>query len=123
MPLRSSDRPARCLARLVLAGALAATLPACGPRQVQVTTGEAGPAASSIEITNGLAQAVNVYVRVPSGSELFLRQVPANSTQTVPVRGVAAGASVTLRATPVDGSQNYSRENFTLAPGATWRVP
>lgn len=125
MSLRSSDRRARRRLRLALAAtALAVALPACGPRQVQVSTGaETGAAASSIEFTNTLGQAVNLYVRVPSGSELFLRQVPANTTQTVPVRGVSAGSSVTLRAAPVDGSVSYTRENVTLGQGVTWRVP
>jgi hypothetical protein len=49
--------------------------------------------------------------------------VPANTTQTVPVRGVSAGSSVTLRAAPVDGSVSYTRENVTLGQGVTWRVP
>ena len=122
----SSARPVRRLARLASTGVLLATaalLPACGPRQVQVTTGEASAAESSVEFTNTLGQAVNLYARVASGSELFLRQVPANSTQSVPVRGVSAGTSVTLRAAPVDGSVSYSRENVVLGRGVVWRVP
>ena len=122
----SSARPARRPVRLFLAGALLASVaavPACGPRQVQVTTGEAAPSESSVEFTNTLSQAVNLYARVASGAELFLRQVPANSTQSVPVRGVSAGTSVTLRAAPVDGSVSYSRENVVLGRGVVWRVP
>ena len=122
----SSARSARRLARLASTGVLLATvaaLPAGGPRQVQVTTGEAAPAESSVEFTNTLGQAVNLYARVASGAELFLRQVPANSTQSVPVRGVSAGTSVTLRAAPVDGSVSYSRENVVLGRGVVWRVP
>jgi hypothetical protein len=88
-----------------------------------VTTGEAVASENSVEFTNTLAQAVNLYARVSTGAELFLRQVPANSTQTVPVRGVAAGTSVTLRAAPVDGSVSYSRENVVLGRGVVWRVP
>ena len=122
----SSAPPVRRLARLTITGVLlatASTLVACGPRQVQVTTGEAAASESSVEFTNTLAQAVNLYARVASGAELFLRQVPANSTQSVPVRGVAAGTSVTLRAAPVDGSVSYSRENVVLGRGVVWRVP
>jgi hypothetical protein len=102
---------------------LAVALPACSPRAVEVTTGEARPAESSIDFTNNLSQAVNVYVRAASGSEIFLRQVAARSTESIPVRGVAAGTSVTLRAAPVDGSTSYSRESVVLGRGVAWRVP
>ena len=101
----------------------AAGLPACGPRQVQVSTGEARAPESSIEFTNNLAQAVNVYVRVSSGAELFLRQVAARTSESIPVRGIAAGTAVTLRAAPVDGSVSYSQENVVLGRGVAWRVP
>jgi hypothetical protein len=51
---------------------------ACGPRQVAVRTGEATAAESTIEFTNNLSQAVNVYVRPNTGAgEIFLRQVAA----------------------------------------------
>lgn len=112
------------LARIALLAALAATAPvACGPRQVEVSTGEARAPESSIEFTNNLAQAVNVYVRVPSGAEQFLRQVGARTSESIPVRGIAAGTAVTLRAAPVDGSVSYSQENVVLGRGVAWRVP
>jgi hypothetical protein len=120
-PTRPARRPLPLLAAaLCLAGG---PLAACGPRAVQVTTGEAPAAESSIDFTNNLAQAVNVYARVSSGSEIFLRQVAGRTTESIAVRGVAAGTSVTLRAAPVDGSANYSRENVVLGRGVAWRVP
>ena len=119
---RPRRRPARPLLAFTLALLVGGT-GACGPRQVQVSTGEAQAAESSIELTNNLAQAVNVYVRAASGSELFLRQVPARTTESIPVRGVPAGTSVVLRAAPVDGSVSYSRENVVLGRGIAWRVP
>lgn len=103
--------------------ALAGAVSACGPRQVQVSTGAPSAAESSVDFTNNLAQAVNVYARVASGAELFLRQVPAKSTESIAVRGVAAGTSVTLRAAPVDGSVSYTQENIVLGRGVAWRVP
>ena len=113
----------RPLLRLVTI-ALTLTVPAACARQVEVRTGESPAPATSIQFTNGLAQAVNLYVRPNSGSgEIFVRQVAANTTETVPVRGVTSGATVTLRAAPVDGSVSYTRENVTLGSGFAWSVP
>ena len=104
--------------------AVTLTAPAACARQVEVRTGESPAPATSIQFTNGLAQAVNVYVRPNSGGgEIFVRQVAANTTETVPVRGVNAGSTVTLRAAPVDGSVSYTRENIVLGAGYVWRVP
>jgi hypothetical protein len=117
--------PRRAVTVLALATAASAaggTLAACGPRQVTVGTGEAS-AESSVEFTNNLSQAVNVYVRVGGAGEVFLRQVPARSTESVAVRGIAPGTSVTLRAAPVDGRQSYTQENIVLGRGVAWRVP
>ena len=127
MTQRPTGAPRRrlpLLARMAVIAALAASAPtACGPRQVVVSTGEARAPESSIEFTNNLAQAVNVYVRVPSGAEQFLRQVGARTSESIPVRGIAAGTAVTLRAAPVDGSVSYSQENVVLGRGVAWRVP
>ncbi len=98
---------------------------ACGPRQVAVRTGETPTASeATIEFTNNLTTAVNVYVRPNTGSgELFLRQVAAGATESIPVRGVSPGTSVRLRATPVSGNPNYEQENVVLGRGYVWRVP
>ncbi len=111
----------------VAAAAAALTLgaAACGGRQVEVRTGET-PAAneSSISFTNNLGQAVNVYVTPASGSgEIFLKQVPARSSEVIAVRGVSPGTAARLRAAPVDGSVNYSRDNVVLGTGFAWTVP
>ena len=104
--------------------ALTLTAPIACARQVEVKTGETPAPSTSIAFTNELAQAVNVYVRPNTGGgEIFVRQVAARTTETIPVRGVAPNTAVTLRAAPVDGSVNYTRENVTLGQGYTWRVP
>lgn len=98
---------------------------ACTGRQVEVSTG-AAPAAEasvSLRVANDLDQPVNVYV-VTGGSEMFVRQVPAKSTDAAVVRGVAPGSVVMLRARPVDGRQVYEKADVTLAAGVfEWRVP
>ena len=88
-----SPHKSTIVAVALVAGLAVAT--ACGPRQVEVRT--APPVADtlgtpSVQLTNNLSQAVNVYVNVSGGTELFLRQVPANTVEKVPVNGVAKGA-------------------------------
>lgn len=108
----------------VLALAAAALLGACGPRQVEVRTSPqtAQTAALSIHMTNNLTQPVNVYV-VSGGTDMFLRQVAANSTEELPVTGVPSGTSVSLKATTVDGARTYSRTNVVLTGQYYWQVP
>lgn len=108
---------------VVIPGTVAAT--ACAARQVEVSTGTepAATTAVSLEFTNNLPQAVNVYLRAGTGSEVFVRQVPGRTTETVPVRGVRDGASVQLRIAPVDGSQAYTRDNVVVGRGTAVRVP
>ena len=102
---------------------VALTLAACGPRQVEVSTGaQPSVAEVGVRVTNNLSQGVNVYV-VSGGSDMFLRQVAANSTETLPVRGVAPGSTVTLRATAVDGSRTYTKDNVVLNGTYVWQVP
>jgi hypothetical protein len=97
----------------------------CGQRQVEVrtappptTTGE-----QTVQITNNLSQAVNVYVTTPARGELFLRQIPANTVEKVPVAGVQSGTSVTLKAVTVDGSRTYQSRNAPLSGTFVWSVP
>jgi hypothetical protein len=97
-------------------------LAACGPRQVEVTTGPQPAADVSIRFTNNLTQAVNLYV-VSGGTDVFLKQVASSSVEVVPVRGIAAGQTVTLRARTVDGTRTYSRDNIYLSANYEWRVP
>lgn len=110
--------------RTMMAAVLLALAAACGPRQAEVRTApEAARAPElAVHVTNNLSQAVNVYV-VNDGTDLFLRQVPANTTMHLPVRGVAAGSTVTLRATTLDGSHTYTRPNVVLNGMFAWTLP
>jgi len=95
---------------------------ACGPRQVEVRTAPTQDAEVAIHFTNNLSRAVNVYVN-SGGSDMFVRQVAANTTEHLPVPGVHSGAVVTLKATPIDGSNGYSRAGVTMSQMVTWTVP
>ena len=108
---------------VVSLGALSA-IAACA-RQVEVQTGESPSTVSAtIAFTNNLTQAVNIYVRPNTGAgEIFIRQVAGRASESVAVRGVSPGTSVTLRAAPVDGSVNYTKENVVLGQGYAWQVP
>jgi hypothetical protein len=96
---------------------------ACSQRPVEVRTAPTVPAGQSVQVTNNLSQAVNVYVSTPGGGELFLRQVPANTVERVPVPGVSAGSQVTFKAVTVDGSRTYQSRNVPLTGMFTWSVP
>jgi hypothetical protein len=106
----------------VLSASLALLLCACGPRQVEVSTGPQPAADVSIRFTNNLTQAVNLYV-TSAGTDVFLKQVAPNAVELVPVRGLAAGTTVTLKARTVDGTRTYSRDNISLTSSYEWRVP
>jgi queuine/archaeosine tRNA-ribosyltransferase len=94
----------------------------CGPRQAEIRTAPTA-AEATIHFTNNLAQAVNVYV-VQGGTETFVRQVGANTTENLPVRGIALGSQVMLRAVTVDGkSQIDSQGPVSLTSLYTWKVP
>jgi hypothetical protein len=80
-------------------------------------------AEATIHFTNSLPQAVNVYV-VQSGTETFVRQVAANTTENLPVRGIALGSQVLLRAVTVDGKSQFDTPNpVALTSMYTWKVP
>ena len=96
---------------------------ACGKRQVEVGTAPSTAAESAIHFTNNLPQAVNVYVVPQSGTEMFVRQVAANTTEHLPVRGVSAGAQVLLRAVTVDGKSTFTSPPTTLTSMYSWKVP
>lgn len=98
----------RVVGAWMVAGAL--LLSACKSRQVEVRTSPStAQSQASVQVSNKLSQAVNVYV-VMSGNETFLRQVAANTSPTLPVQGIPAGSSVTLKAVTVDGARTYSRQ-------------
>ncbi len=113
-------------ARASLIAATLAVATACGPRQVEVRTAPQSTEtsnAASVQLTNNLSQAVNVYVNVSGGTELFLRQVPANTVEKVPVAGVTSGATVSFKAVTVDGSRTYQSRSAPLSPTFLWSVP
>ncbi len=93
-----------------------------GGRQIEVRTGPSVQADVSVHLTNNLTQAVNFYV-VSGGSDIFVKQVGSNSTENVPILGVAAGSTVTLKAVTVDGSRTYTRDNVALNGVYEWKVP
>jgi len=107
---------------LLLLAAITISAAACGPRQVEVSTGAQPAADVSIRFTNNLTQAVNLYV-TSGGTDVFLKQVAASSVEVVPVRGLSAGQTVTLKARTVDGTRTYTRDNIMLAANYDWRVP
>jgi len=107
--------------RPILAAVLL-TVAACGPRQVEVRTAPTQSAEVAIRFTNNLAKAVNVYVNT-GGTDLFVRQVTANTTEHLPVPGISSGTSVTLKATTVDGASTYSRGGVIMTGTVSWRVP
>lgn len=109
-------------ARQLWFGAAFALVTACSPRQVQVRTAPTQQTQVSLQVNNGLAQGVNVYV-VLNGQETFLRQVAANSTVTIPVQGFAPGSTVSLRATTIDGTRTYTRSNLVLNGTVAWALP
>ena len=112
--------------RALFVAAPLAVISACGPRQVEVRTAPETTTTSSapaVQLTNNLSQAVNVYVNVSGGSELFLRQVPANTAEKVAVSGVASGSTVSFKAVTVDGSRTYQSRSAALSPLFTWSVP
>jgi hypothetical protein len=56
-------------------------------------------------------------------AEVFLSQVAANSSASLPVRNINAGTTIKLRAVTRDGSKTYMREGIELRDGYEWRVP
>lgn len=108
--------------RALLAGVLLAVTAACGGRQVNVETAPKASAEVSLRFTNNDNSAVNVYV-VNNGTDLFLKQVAANTTEDLPVAGISAGTQVRLKATRTDGSKTYTSDPMALNASTPWKVP
>jgi phosphotransferase system HPr-like phosphotransfer protein len=108
--------------RMLMVSLSVLALAACSGRQVEVRTGPEPAAEVAIHLTNNLSQGVNVYV-VSGGNDIFVKQVAANSVEHIPVAGVAAGATVNLRAVTVDGRSTYTKNNATLTSMYEWRLP
>jgi len=107
---------------LPLVAAVVIGAAACGPRQVEVRTAPTQATQLAVQVTNNLSQSVNVYA-VASGTESFLRQVRANSSETIPLQGFAAGSSISLKAVTVDGKSTYNRANVVLSGTYAFAVP
>ena len=105
-----------------LAVLMAMIVSACGPRQASVRTAPTA-AEATIHFTNNLSTPVNVYI-LQGGTETFIRQVASNTTENLPVRGIALGSQVSLRAVTVDGKSQFdSQTPIILSSTNTWRVP
>ena len=109
--------------RILTAIVVATAAVACGPRQVQVETGTPTSNEVALRVTNNLSQAVNVYISGGATTDVFVKQIGANSSEWVPVQGFARGSVVTLRARTVDGARTYHKDNVVLESMYEWRVP
>ena len=111
--------------RRLIVGALLIAVAACGKRQAEVrTTPRTEQNEPTIHFTNNLGQAVNVYVHA-GGNDIFIQQVNGNTTANLPVKGVANGSSVELKATTIDGVRTYQPPNKTVVLAGTynWTIP
>jgi hypothetical protein len=113
----------------LLVAMAAAGVQGCRSRQVEVRTAPPSTQSGvSVQVTNGLPQAVNVWVSL-SGTDTFLRQVPAAASptnptvMTIPVQGFAPGSSVTLKAVTLDGVRTFQRQNVVLTGTVTFQLP
>lgn len=109
--------------RAVLFALALGTATACGGRPVEVRTAPTASTELSVQVTNNLSQAVNIYATATGSSELFLRQVPANTVEKVPVQGIASGTKVTFKAVTVDGSRTYQSRDVMFTGLYVWSVP
>ncbi len=108
--------------RFIAMMSLAVAATACGPRQVEVRTGPQPVSEVTLRVTNNLTQAANIYM-VNGGNDVFLKQVAAHSAESMNVPGISAGSTVGLKATPIDGSRSYTRDNVMLSGLYEWQVP
>ena len=111
--------------RSILAGLLVILAAACGPRQVEVRTGEPAQSQVTLHVTNNLNQPVNVYVEY-GGNTMMLGDVAGGAAREFSVPGVPSGAQAVVRARTQDGQSSYCPNRcapVTLTPAYTWRVP
>lgn len=107
--------------RMMLALLLVAVVAACS-RTVEVETAPTPAGDLALRVTNNASQAVNIYV-TSGGNDIYVGQVPANSTQHLPVSGVASGSTVSLKARTADGTRQYTKDNVALTGTYNWQVP
>lgn len=107
------------MSRLIYALLIGAA--ACAPK-VEVRSPPAQPAQQAIQLTNSLAQAVNVYVNY-NGNDQFIQQVRANTALRLLVTSVPSGATVTLKAVTIDGTRTYTVPNVVMKGTLNFSVP
>ena len=105
-----------------IAFALLVAVCACGPRQVEVRTAAPVPAENALQVTNNLTQSVNVYVTY-NGTDQFVQQVRPTTSLRLPVPGIPAGSTVSLKAVTVDGMHTYTRQNIVLNGTYIFPIP
>lgn len=111
--------------RAMLVGLLVILAAACGPRQVEVRTGEPEQSQVMLHVTNNLSQPVNVYVEY-GGQSMMLGDVAGGAAREFSVPGVPSGAQAVVRARTQDGQSSYCPNRcapVTLSGTYTWRVP
>lgn len=111
--------------RAMLVGLLVILAAACGPRQVEVRTGEPEQSQVMLHVTNNLSQPVNVYVEY-GGQQMMLGDVAGGAARQFSVPGVPSGAQAVVRARTQDGQSSYCPNRcapVTLSGTYTWRVP
>lgn len=106
----------------IIAFALLVAVSACSTRQVEVRTAPPLPAEVALQVTNNVSQSVNVYVTY-NGTDQFVQQVPSSGSLRLPVRGIPAGSTVTVKAVTVDGTRTYTRENIVLNGTYIFSIP
>ena len=97
-----------------LALAILVGVSACAPRQVEVRTSTPPAAQIVLQVTNNLTQAVNVYV-VYNGTDQFVQQVPRGTSLRLPVAGIPAGSTASLKAVTVDGTRTIMLRDVVLS--------
>jgi len=100
---------------------LATSVVACGGRTVEVKSAPSPVAEASVNVTNNLSEPVNVYVNT-GGEDIFLGQV-GGGAMSLPVKGVSAGSTVTLKATRMSDKYSYSKSSVVLSGTYLWQVP
>lgn len=106
--------------KLLLVAVLIASS-ACA-RKVEVRSAPPQAQPNAIQLTNGLGQAVNVYVNY-NGNDQFIQQVRGNTALRLPVTGVPNGATVAIKAITVDGTRTFSVTNVVLNGTYNFSVP
>jgi hypothetical protein len=82
---------------------------------------EPGP---PLVVQNHAQSGVNVYMLGKVGlAEVFLGQVGPGKSHTFHIRGTSLGDTVSLRARPITGQEQYARDRIVLDRGAMWQIP